>query len=87
MAGFGGMAGIQDTTMPKKKWVPPERQPIQDDNVQTDQTNPFDLGQANPLAMDVMNQMMSGSAFDPYRQMSQEALARAEANKRAVAAG
>lgn len=87
MAGFGGMAGVQDTTMKKKKWVPPERQPIQDDNVQTDQTDQFNLGEANPMAMDVMNQMMSGSAFDPYRQMSQEAMGRAEANKRAVAAG
>ena len=90
MAGYGGMGGIQDTTVKKKKWVPPDRQPI---NQQGDTTKPedksplMDMGGPSGMSQDVINQMMSGSAFDPYRQMSQEAMARSEANRRALTSG
>jgi len=90
MAGYGGMGGITDTTVKKKKWVPPDRQPI---NQQGDTTKPedksplMDMGGPSGMSQDVINQMMSGSAFDPYRQMSQEAMARSEANRRALTSG
>lgn len=90
MPGYGGMGGIQDTTVKKKKWVPPDRQSI---NQQGDTTRPedksplMDIGAPSGMSQDVINQMMSGSAFDPYRQMSQEAMARSEANRRALTAG
>ena len=87
MAGYGGMAGAQDTTAMKKKWVPPDKQPINQDAQEKDQAPLLNIGEQSGLSQDVINQMMSGQAFDPYRQMSQEATGRAEANQRALTAG
>lgn len=87
MPGYGGMGGIQDTTTQKKKWVPPDRQPINQNTQDKDQAPLMDIGAPSGMSQDVIDRMMSGEAFDPYRSMSQEAMGRAEANRRAVAAG
>jgi len=67
-------------TTKRKKWIPPESQPLN-----PEQPELGNRGQPDPNQ--IIADMMSGKAFDPYRQQTQEAMARAEANKRAQSAG
>ena len=69
----------------KKKWIPPESQPLNPEP--EEKPVELQLGERDKTADQVIADMMSGKSFDPYRAQTQEAMARAEANKRAQSAG
>ena len=85
MAGVGAIS-----TQDRKKWTYPSRQKVPSAAATPEggaENKMLGMEGYSPLAKSVTDQMMSGAAFDPYRKMSQEAMARREANKRAAAAG